>query len=76
MGEPQPNPIDSKVLSRIGLTGLIIAVLGIGLFLGLWIGLEGTGVNDFARLIISLCVPPALMSLAIGGWMLLIQGRR
>ena len=73
MGEGQ-NPIDGKVVTRIGIAGAVIGVVAIGMFMGLWILLGNANVDDFPRLVISICVPPAIMTAIIGAYLLLSGG--
>lgn len=58
--------LDRKLLSRAGLMGILLAVFGIGLFVLLWVVLGNAGMDNFARLMISICVPPALIALGVG----------
>lgn len=51
-----------------------MAVGGIVLFFVLWIALAG--VDQFARLMLSLCIPPGLMAAIVGGYLLLVQPKR
>lgn len=71
---PNPN-FDGKAASRVGLIGAIIGIVAIGLFMGLWILLGNANVNDFPRLIISVCVPPALMTAFLGAYILITGGK-
>jgi hypothetical protein len=71
-----PSPVNRKNLSRATLIGATLAIGGIILFLILWSVLGRTGMDAFARLILSLCVPPGLMAALIGGYFLLSQSRK
>lgn len=63
MGNSQP-PNLSKAL----VAGGVLAVAGIGLFLLLYFGL---GIVDaMPRLLVSLCVPPLVIGVLIGGYVL------
>jgi hypothetical protein len=68
-----PNPLNQKNLSRAAVAGLVLSILGIGLFIGLWIGLGNAGMDQFPRLILSMCVPPALMAGILGAYILLAR---
>jgi len=66
-----PNPdMDRKTISRIGIAGAVIGIVSILLFMGLWILLGNANVDDFPRLVISVCVPPAIMTAIIGAYLL------
>lgn len=58
--------LDRKLLSRAGLMGILLAVFGIGLFILLWVVLGNAGMDNFARLMIAICIPPALIALGVG----------
>jgi len=64
-----PEPPKKNQLSQAGIAGIVLAIVGIGLFLGIYFGLQGAGVGDFPRLILALCVPPAVMAALIGIYM-------
>lgn len=61
-----PSPINKSVLSRptLGVVGL--AAFGVVLFIGLWVVLGHVGVEQFARLLVSLCIPPAAIAAMVG----------
>lgn len=71
---PNPN-FNGKTASRIGLIGAVIGIVSIGLFMGLWILLGNANMDDFPRLIISVCVPPALMTAFLGVYILVTAGK-
>lgn len=66
-----PNPLNKNNLSRATFIAVGLAVGGIVLFFILWGITAGTGMDAFARLVLSLCVPPALMAALISGYFLL-----
>lgn len=66
-----PNPLDKQTISRIGIVGAILGMLAVGLFAGLWFGLGTTSLDVFPRLVIAICLPPAIMAALVGGYMLL-----
>ncbi len=70
-----PNPLNTQRLTRASIAGVILAVAGVIAFVILWIVLGNAGVDQFPRLIVSLCVPPALIAMLVGGYFLLIQPR-
>jgi lipopolysaccharide export LptBFGC system permease protein LptF len=66
-----PEPLNSAKLSRGLIAGAVLAVVGIGLFIALWVILGSMGVSNAARLLVSLCIPPAIIALILGGYILL-----
>lgn len=69
MGE-KPEPLNLKNLSRASIVGVALAIGGIILFVVLWVVLGNAGVDQFARLLMSMCIPPALMAALVGGYFL------
>lgn len=65
-----PNPLDKQTISRVGIAGAALGVLAVALFAGLWLGLGAAGLDVFPRLVISICVPPAIMAALLGGYIL------
>lgn len=63
--------MDQKLLTRGIIAGVVLAVLGIGMFLLLWTVLEDA--DTFVRLVISVCVPPAILAGVGGGLILMIR---
>lgn len=59
-------------LARAFLIGLILAIVGVGLFLLLYFVILA-GFDDALRLFISMIAPPILMALLVGGYILLKQ---
>lgn len=72
--DESPNPVNRKRLSRAMIFGLGLASLGIILFVVLWGVLGNTAMDQFPRLIISLCIPPTVIAALIGIYMLLRPG--
>lgn len=66
-----PNPLNRQSLSRASIAGLGLAIGGIVLFFVLYIVLGNMGVDALARVIVALCVPPAVMASIVGGYFLL-----
>ncbi len=71
-----PNPLNQNNLSRATIIATGIAVGGIILFFIIWAVLGSTGMDAFARLILSLCIPPGLMAALIGGYFLMSQSKK
>lgn len=64
---PQPNLMRGLVL------GLVLSVIGIGLFVFLYLVVFADSATA-TRLLASLCVPPAIMAVLIGGYVLVTGG--
>jgi hypothetical protein len=71
-----PNPINSKSLVRASIAGVILAVLGIVSFIALWVVLGNAGVDQLARLVVSICLPPALIATLLGVYFLFLQSKK
>ncbi len=56
--------------------GLVLAAVGIGAFVLLWNGLGDLGLEQFPRLILSMCLPPAGIALMMGLYILIFRARR
>ncbi len=72
-----PNPfgkLNPQSLSKATLVATLIAMGGIGLFILLWIALAD--LSQFARLMLSLCIPPGVMAALVGGYLLVVQPKR
>lgn len=67
------NPLNRKSLSRAGVIGGVLAVVGIILFVVLWLALGQTDMDAIARLLIAFCLPPALLALGAGAYMLVVK---
>ncbi|NWG18567.1 MAG: hypothetical protein HXY41_18245 [Chloroflexi bacterium] len=53
------------------MAGVALALVGIALFLILWSVLGQLGAQPFARMLIALCVPPAIIAAILGVYILL-----
>jgi hypothetical protein len=62
------NPLN---ITRWLMGGAVLAGLGVGLFLLIFFALNG--VDQLTRLVIALCVPPLVMVVLLGGYILLIR---
>jgi lipopolysaccharide export LptBFGC system permease protein LptF len=69
-----PNPIRTG-LSRGSIFGFVLGVLAIILFVVLWLGLGSLNVSQFPRLMVSVCLPPAIIAALIGVYMLFWRPR-
>lgn len=63
--------IDRSILPKAILAGFLLALLGIGLFALVWNVMAD--VAQFPRLIAALCIPPALMGLIVGAYVLIVR---
>lgn len=70
-----PGPLNRSNLTRAGIIGAVLAVVGIGLFFALWIGLGQAGTSVAPRLFASICVPPLLLGVLVGGYALVRRAR-
>ncbi len=71
-----PNPVNKTALSRAGIAGGILGVFGILLFLALWFVMGQAGVQQYTRLFLALCIPPAVIALLVGVYALWWRRRR
>jgi hypothetical protein len=62
------NPLN---ITRWLMGGAVLAGLGVGLFLLIFFALNG--VDQLTRLVIALCVPPLVMVVLLGGYILLTR---
>lgn len=69
------SPLNRSSLSKASAAGVILAVVGIILFIVLWVVLGQLGATTVARLLISLCLPPAVIAGIIGVYVLVVRAR-
>jgi len=72
MAEP---PEMKRGLLRAQIAVAVLAVLAIGAFIGLWNLLGSAGFEDFPRLILSMCLPPAVIAILVGIYVLIFRAR-
>lgn len=60
-------------MKRTVIAGAILAFLGIGAFIGIWSVLGNIGASQFARVVLSVCLPPIVMAAGIGAYFLLVR---
>lgn len=70
-----PQSVDTKRIARVGAAGAALGVLGIGLFMLVWVVAGSANVDVFPRLVMSVCLPPAIMAGVVGTYLLLIRNR-
>ncbi|MBW4436923.1 MAG: hypothetical protein KME04_07295 [Pleurocapsa minor GSE-CHR-MK-17-07R] len=63
-------PLQPPNYTRTAMIGAVLAVIGIILFVLLWIGLGNAGVANAPRLFASMCVPPLIIGLIVGSYAL------
>ncbi len=64
------TPLNGNNMPRIITAGVILAVVGIVAFILLWAMMGSAGVAMLPRLLVSLCIPPAIIAAAIGVYIL------
>ena len=69
MSNPPP-PLNKNNLTRAGVAGAGLAILGIVLFVVLWVLLGSAQLASAPRLFASLCIPPAIIAGIIGVYIL------
>jgi hypothetical protein len=62
-------------LSKASTLGVTLVIAGVVLFVVIWSLLDSAGLEQIPRLLISLCLPPAIVAGLIGGYMLLARPR-
>lgn len=72
MSEP---PELKRGLLRAQIAVAVLAVLAIGAFIVLWNLLGSAGFEDFPRLILSMCLPPAVIAIVVGIYVLIFRAR-
>lgn len=72
-GAMNNSPFNRNNLSKASVAGIALAVVGIILFLILWGVLGQLGAEPFTRLLIALCVPPAVIAGILGAYILLVK---
>jgi hypothetical protein len=70
----QPPELKRGLL-RAQLAVTLLVVFAIGAFIGLWNALGSAGFEDFPRLILSLCLPPAAIAILVGIYVLIFRAR-
>jgi hypothetical protein len=73
--DENPNTLDTRTISRVGVAGALLGVVAVALFIGLWIGLGSLGWDVFPRLVAAVCVPPGVLSAIVGGYILVTSFR-
>jgi hypothetical protein len=58
---PPPNPVNKQALSRASVAGVVLSIVAIVLFVVFWLVLGQVGLEHIPRLLLSLCVPPAII---------------
>jgi hypothetical protein len=71
----KPDAFTTNRVLKFLAAGFALALFGVGVFVGMWALLGEAGMADFPRLIMSFCLPPALIAVIIGAFMLLTHRR-
>lgn len=69
-----PSPMPSVRTPLI--VGGILALVTIVLFVAIYSFLSTTSLEPFIRLLVSLCLPPAILSLILGAYVLMKQSKK
>lgn len=64
-----------RSLLRAQVAVSLLVILGVGLFVGIWVAMDSAGVDTFPRLMASVCVPPAVLAAIVGTYFLVTSGR-
>jgi hypothetical protein len=68
-------PFNGNNLPRIVIAGVALAVFGVIAFILIW-GLMGSaGVANLPRLLVSMCIPPALIAAILGVYILVSRSK-
>jgi lipopolysaccharide export LptBFGC system permease protein LptF len=67
---PPPPPPNYP---RVALVGALLSVLGIGLFVLLWVVLGSAGVANAPRLFAAMCIPPLVIGVIVGAYALYMR---
>lgn len=59
---PPPNPVNKQSLVSASKAGGVLSVVGIILFVVFWLIFGQLGVEHIQRLLLSLCIPPAIIA--------------
>ncbi len=66
--------MDNKTLTRTVIAGGVLSGLGIALFFLLWFGLGSAQVAQLPRVVLSVCLPPAIMAMVVGLYFIIARG--
>lgn len=64
--------MDNQLLVRGLIAGVLLSVVGIGLFALIWVGLASA--DTLLRLVAAVCIPPIVLAIGIG--FLIVRSRR
>lgn len=67
-----PNPFQQQ-LPRAAIVGIVLAVAAVILFVVIYLALSDQ--QPPIRLFVSLCVPPGILAIAVGAFILIRSGR-
>ncbi len=67
----QPPSIEKERLTRAGIIGVGLGILGVMLFGGFWVGLGALKVEVLPRLVMAVCLPPAILAGIMSAYMLI-----
>ena len=70
-----PNPVNPEALKRASIIGAILGVFGIISFVVIWVLLGQTGTGQVPRILLSLCIPPAMIGLIMLAYLFYLRSR-
>lgn len=69
------SPFNKQNVPRMVTAGVVLAVVGVGAFIVIWLLMGNAGVANLPRLVVSLCVPPALIAAILGVYILVSRSK-
>lgn len=72
---PEEKPLGGQNLARASVFGVGLSVIAIVVFIVLWVVLGNLGMDQLPRLLLSLCLPPLIIALVVGGYALMRRSR-
>lgn len=70
------TPFNGNNVPRIVIAGVVLATLGVIAFIVIWVLMGSAGVPNLPRLLVSMCIPPALIAALIGVYILVRGGSK
>ncbi len=68
-------PLNGNNMTRILIAGMLLAVVGVGSFVLIWGMMGSAGVANLPRLLVSMCIPPAIIALIMGVYILVTRSK-
>ena len=70
------SPFSGIPVGRMVTAGAVLGVLGIVLFIILWTSFGSAGMSQLPRLLLSMCIPPAVIAVIVGVYVLFFRPKR